>query len=46
MENNLLELAESSGDVLIFDENGKPLETNDEEKRFFERPWIFKIYDT
>ena len=46
MKDNLLEFPESSKDILIVDENGKPLEPSDEERRFFEGPWNFKKDDT
>jgi beta-xylosidase len=46
MKDNLLEFAESPRDILIVDKNGKPLEAGDEERRFFEGPWIFKKDDT
>ena len=46
MKDNLLEFAEEPRDILIVDENGKPLEAGDDKRRFFEGPWIFKKDDT
>lgn len=46
MKDNLLEFAEEPRDILIVDENGKPLEARDDKRRFFEGPWIFKKDDT
>ena len=46
MKDNLLELAEAPRDVSIVDENGKPLAAGDENRRFFEGPWLFKKDDT
>ena len=42
MREDLLEFAEEPRDLLIVDENGKALTGGDEERRFFEGPWIFK----
>ena len=40
------ELAEDLRDLVIVDENGKPLQGDDEERRYFEDPWLFKKCDT
>jgi hypothetical protein len=39
---DMLEFAESPKDVVILDENGKPLLQGDIEKRFFEASWMHK----
>ena len=46
MKDNLLEFAEEPRDLVIVDENGKELTGGDEERRFFEDPWLFKKGDT
>lgn len=46
MKDNMLEMAEEPKDILIVDENGKPLTGGDEERRYFEDPWLFKKGDT
>ena len=46
MKDNLLEFAEDPRDLVIIDENGKELTGGDEERRFFEDPWLFKKGDT
>ena len=45
MKDNLLELAEEPRDVVILDENGNPLTAEDQDRRFFEGPWLFKKDD-
>ena len=45
MKDSLLEFAEEPRDVVIVDENGNPLTAEDEERRFFEGPWMFKKDD-
>jgi len=42
MSDDLLEFAEEPKDVLIIDENGKPLLAGDNERRFFEASWMHK----
>jgi Glycosyl hydrolases family 43 len=42
LNNDLLEFAEEVKDVMILDENGKPLLQGDSEKRFFEASWMHK----
>ena len=42
LTNDLLEFAEDVKDVIILDENGKPLLAGDIERRFFEASWIHK----
>lgn len=42
MTNDLLEFAEDPKDVVIVDENGKPLLAGDNERRFFEAAWMHK----
>lgn len=42
LTDDLLEFAESPKDVLILDENGDPILAGDNERRFFEAPWVHK----
>ena len=42
MRKDMLEFAEEPRDVLILDENGKPLTAGDTERRFFEAAWMHK----
>ncbi len=42
LKENMTELAENPQDVLILDENGKPLLAGDNDRRFFEAPWLHK----
>jgi len=42
LQNDMLEFAEEPKDVVILDENGKPLLAEDTEKRFFEASWVHK----
>ncbi|MBR5866542.1 MAG: glycoside hydrolase family 43 protein [Spirochaetaceae bacterium] len=46
MKDNMMEMAEEPKDIVIVDENGKPLTGGDEERRYFEDPWLFKKGDT
>ncbi|MBR6341215.1 MAG: family 43 glycosylhydrolase, partial [Treponema sp.] len=46
MKENMTELAEAPRDLVIVDENGKPLVGKDEDRRYFEDPWLFKKGDT
>ena len=46
MKDNLLEFAEEPRDLVILDQNGNPLCGGDEERRYFEGPWLFKKGDT
>ena len=46
MKENMTELAEAPRDLVILDENGKPLLGKDEDRRYFEDPWLFKKGDT
>jgi len=39
---NMLELAEAPRDLVIVDEHGNPLLAGDEERRYFEGPWMHK----
>ena len=42
LTNDLLEFAEAPKDVVILDENGKPLLQGDTDRRFFEASWMHK----
>jgi len=42
LSDNMLEFAESPKDVVILDENGKPLLAGDHNRRFFEASWMHK----
>ncbi len=42
LSDDMLEMAESPRDVLILDENGKPLKASDHDRRYFEGPWMHK----
>jgi hypothetical protein len=42
LSNNLLEFAETPRDVIITDENDKPLLAGDNNRRFFEASWMHK----
>lgn len=42
LANNMLELAESPKDVVIVDEEGNPILSGDNERRFFEGAWVHK----
>ena len=42
MSANMLEFAEEPKDVLLLDENGKPLKGGDHDRRFFEAAWLHK----
>jgi len=42
LRDDLLELDEEPMDVVILDENGNPLLQGDNERRFFEAPWVHK----
>jgi len=46
MKDNMTEIAEEVRDLVIVDEKGKPLTGGDEERRYFEDPWLFKKGDT
>ncbi|MFW5657661.1 MAG: glycoside hydrolase family 43 protein [Bacteroidota bacterium] len=42
MSDNMLGFAEEPKDVVILDENGKPLTAGDHDRRFFEASWLHK----
>lgn len=42
MTDDLLEFAEEPKDIMLLDENGKPLLAGNNEKRFFEAAWLHK----
>jgi len=46
LDDSLLEFAEMPVDILICDEDGKPILQGDNERRFFEAPWVHKHNDT
>ena len=45
LKDNMKELAEDPKDLVIVDKDGKPLRADDENRRYFEAPWIFKRGD-
>ncbi|MFT3737467.1 MAG: glycoside hydrolase family 43 protein [Breznakibacter sp.] len=42
LADHMLEFAEPPRDVVILDENGKPLTAGDHDRRYFEGPWMHK----
>ncbi len=42
LSDDMLEFGEEPRDVVVLDAYGKPLLTNDENRRFFEAPWVHK----
>jgi hypothetical protein len=42
LSDDMLEFAEEPKDVVILDENGKPLKAGDHDRRYFEGPWMHK----
>ena len=42
LSDDMLQFAEEPHDVLILDENGKPLTAGDHDRRYFEGPWMHK----
>ncbi len=46
LSDDLLEFAEAPRDILILDEAGNPILQGDNERRFFEAPWIHKYKGT
>lgn len=42
LSNDLLSITEDAKDVVILDEHGKPLLQGDNNRRFFEAPWVHK----
>jgi Glycosyl hydrolases family 43 len=40
LSDDMLQLVESPKEIIILDENGKPLLAGDNERRFFEGPWM------
>ena len=42
LSDDMLEFAEEPRDILILDENGKPLTAGDYDRRYFEGPWMHK----
>lgn len=42
LSDNMLEFAEKPRDVVILDQDGKPILTKDENRRFFEAAWMHK----
>ncbi|MDR0982521.1 MAG: glycoside hydrolase family 43 protein [Culturomica sp.] len=45
LRDDMMQFAEEPRDVVILDENGKPLTAADDKKRFFEASWIHKYND-
>ncbi len=46
LKDNLLELAEPMAPIRIVDENGEDIKAGDEDRRYFEDPWMHKYNDT
>lgn len=46
LKDNIIELAEPMKPLKILDENGEPLKAGDEDRRYFEDPWMHKYNDT
>jgi len=46
MNDDMLSFAEPPQEIQILDENGKPLLAGDEDKRYFEGPWMHKYNGT
>jgi hypothetical protein len=46
LADDMVSFAESPRDVVIQDENGKPLLAGDNGRRFFEAAWVHKVKDT
>ena len=46
LSDDMLEFAEEPRDVVLLDENGKPLNSGDSKRRFFEASWMHKYKDT
>jgi hypothetical protein len=46
LSDDMLEFAEQPRDVMIIDENGKPLTAGDNARRFFEAAWVHAYNDT
>ncbi|XQW86489.1 glycoside hydrolase family 43 protein [Thalassotalea piscium] len=42
LSENMLELAEEPQDIVIIDENGEAITVGDNDRRFFEGPWLHK----
>lgn len=42
LQDDMLQPAEPTREVLILDEHGQPLRADDHERRFFEGPWVHK----
>lgn len=42
MSDDMLSFAETPKDILLLDENGKPITTGDTDRRFFEAAWVHK----
>ena len=42
LDDDMVEFAETPKDVMILDENGKPLLAGDNDRRFFEASWVHK----
>ena len=46
MDDDMLSFAETPKEVKLLDENGDPILTGDNERRFFEAAWVHKYNDT
>lgn len=46
LRDDMLEFAEEPKDILVLDENGEPLTTGDNARRYFEGPWVHQFKGT
>lgn len=46
LRDDMLEFAEEPRDILLLDENGEPLTTGDNARRYFEGPWVHQFKGT
>ncbi len=46
LTDDMLEFAEEPRDILLLDENGEPLTTGDNARRYFEGPWVHQFNGT
>ena len=46
LSDDMLSFKEAPKEIVILDENGEPLKAGDEDRRYFEGPWMHKYNDT